>query len=233
MAKKRKRAPGGGRKPNPNKKVMFSTRLEPHVMAALKAGAETWPQKNISTFAEHLINKGLQEREEEARDPALKALLHVVAQLAERFSGVRLVSEKGSHRLENPTRWRTDLFYFRAFKFAVRRLLDALEEPPENPAADKMRMKAAAARLEKSGKRIEWQKAFIKNYESPERFAKWEFVKLWMNATRTDPLTERQRETFRKYPEIGRLIEREFYGLSQAFRDLQLKPSSPTENAYD
>ena len=37
MTKTRKR---GGRPKNPNKKVMFSVRLEPYVMAALKAAAE-------------------------------------------------------------------------------------------------------------------------------------------------------------------------------------------------
>src|SRR6478735_6366005 len=149
MGKKRKRAPGGGRKPNPNKKVMFSTRLEPEVLAALKAGAETWPGKNISTFAEYLIDTGLHEREEARRDPALKALLFLIANLAERFSGVRFVSEAGV-RLEKPTQWRTDLFYFRAFRFAIQRLLDTLEEPPRNQAADSARLKKAAAWLEKA-----------------------------------------------------------------------------------
>jgi hypothetical protein len=224
MAKKRKRAPGGGRKPKPNKKLPFSTRLEPHILAALKAGAQTWPSQNVSEFAEHLIDRGLREREEAKRDPALRALLFVIANLADRFSGLMLVSKTGG-RPKQPTRWRTDLFYFKAFKFAIQRLLDILEEPPKNQIADKIRLKEAAAKLEKSSGPPDWKQRFIKIYESPERFGKLELSKLLHAATRADAFNEWERFS----PEVRRVIQREWYGLSKAFRDLELKQLSPND----
>lgn len=122
MAKKRKRAPGGGRKPSPNKKVMFSTRLEPSVMAALKVGADTFPGKSVSAFAEFLIDKGLREREENARDPSVSAICFLISELAEYI------------RWPKPDGWHSNPFLFRAFKIAVARLLDALEPRGEMQA---------------------------------------------------------------------------------------------------
>jgi hypothetical protein len=106
-------------------------RVEPHILAALKAGAKKAPGKNVSTFAEYLIDKGLRQRAEEKRDPALKELLFFIGQIAQWASGRWVLIEK-EEQDRIPAFWRTDQFSYRAFKFAVRRLLDLLKEPPEN-----------------------------------------------------------------------------------------------------
>src|SRR5512139_1353371 len=113
MVRKKRRA-GGGRKPNPNKKVMFSTRLEPEVAARLKAAATKWPGKNVSALTERLISDGLRELEDRTRDPTLRALNYWIGQLAEHISGGFYVPS-GMGRAESLTAWRTDLYRFRAF----------------------------------------------------------------------------------------------------------------------
>ena len=78
--------------------------------------------ERFSTLTERLISDGLQEIEARERDPALRALLYMIARLAEYISGFSVTG--GS------TKWRTDQFQFVAFRSAVCRLLHLLEEPP-------------------------------------------------------------------------------------------------------
>jgi hypothetical protein len=223
--KGRKRAPGGGRKPNPNKKVMFSTRLEPEVMAALRAGAQTWPGQNISTFAEYLINKGLRDRDEAERDPALRGLLLLIANLADEISAVRLESHKFL-RSELRNRWRTDLFKFRAFKFAVKKLLDTLEEPPESSSMTAQeREKYAREAAEALGHNPEFTKLFVEIQKSPEALGASVFGNFWIRFTHSDlPFTDSERSIISKYPAMGRLMERENYDFHKARKALELKP---------
>jgi hypothetical protein len=62
----------------------------------------------------------------------------VIARLAEATTGGELLSDKYC-RSEVQREWRTDLFKFRAFKFAVKKLLDTLEEPPESTMTQEKR----------------------------------------------------------------------------------------------
>jgi len=223
MAKRRKRAPGGGRKPNPNKKVMFSTRLEPEVMAALRAGAQSWPGQNISTFAEYLIHKGLRDRDEAERDPALRGLLLLIARLAEQIAGGELMPDKNV-RSELQKQWRTDLFQFRAFKFAVKKLLDTLEEPPETITAQE-REKYAREAAKKFGNAPEFTRLFVETQKSPEAMGAWAFGNFWKGFTHSDlPFTENERIMMNKHPVLGRAMEREYYDFQKARKALELKP---------
>jgi hypothetical protein len=225
MVKKRKRAPGGGRKPNPNKKVAFATRLDPGVMAALKAGVKTWPGENLSTFTEYLINKALREREDEDRNPAIRALNYFITLLAEKISGpVSVVwetgvtvppqGEKRIRELERRDAWRTDPFLFKAFKFAVKRLLDTLEEPPGEirptviPSSSNIteRMRKALA--------------------SPEEFGALRFDTLWEHSHHSGTLTDQQQRIVRDFPTLGQDFMRRFYSLPKARSDLELKPNT-------
>jgi hypothetical protein len=209
----KKRDDRRGRPRDPNKKVMFSTRLEPHVLAALKAAAKTWPGRNLSTLAEHLIDKGLREREEERRDPALRALFYIVTQMANYLTNIVQVEDK-KHR--HPTSWRTDRLFFKAFKVAVRQLLDALEEPPKSsPAVDEIRREAAARA---SGGSPELNTAFHAVFTSPEKLGAYIFTSIWERATMVDPADFP--------PEIkAAWAKRQVYHLIDAVRDLELKPS--------
>jgi hypothetical protein len=223
MAKGRKRAPGGGRKPNPNKKVMFSTRLEPEVMAALRAGAQTWSDQNISTFAEYLINKGLRDRDEAERDPALQGLLLLIARLAEHIAGGELTPDKRVRSLIR-TEWRNDLFKFRGFKIAVKKLLDTLEEPPEPPpSTEKEHEELTRYLTENYGP--EYQKVYVEIHKSPEAFGAWMFGEFWTRFTKSHlPFTEDERSMMSKHPVLGRAMEREYYDFQKARKALELKP---------
>jgi hypothetical protein len=213
----RKRKPGGGRKPDPYKKVMFSTRLEPEVMAAIKTAAETWPGKNVSTFVEALIVEGLRERKNAQRDPALRALLHLIGNLAARISGEAYIVEP-SPGADTETEWRTDLFAFRTFKFAVRQLLDALEEPPGDLVGP-----VSEEALNEFGGSPELKSFLLETSRTPENYGAYIFAQLWSLANRATPLTAKGRELMREYPRTGAVWMDDFYGLPQARRDLQLK----------
>lgn len=225
MVKKRK--PGGGRKPNPNKKVMFSTRLEPHVMAALKAGAEKWPGGNVSTFTERLINDGLREREEAARDPALRALLYMIARLSAYISG-------GAYETDDPgkslllARWRSDPFQFMAFKFAVIKLLNLLDEPAGEllppPDFDEEIAKEYAQGF---GTDHPLHNLFLQASKSPEAYGVLSLFLLWHQGRGAKPPSQQEdlRDFFEAAPDVGAVAEREFYAVPRARRELELKPT--------
>jgi hypothetical protein len=230
MVKRRK--PGGGRKPNPNKKVMFSTRLEPHVMAALKAGAEKWGAgKNVSAFTERLISDGLQDLEYKARDPALRGLIYFIAQLAEKISGP-VVLRRLSKEFQSTSEayyggatnasdlWRTDPFHFIAFKVAVKKLLDALEEPPGEirspiPGAERQKARFGTDEL---GERMR------KGLSTPEEYGAFNFELLWEQSQRSSPFSDFERKLYRGG--FGEAFLRTLYTLPRALRDLELKPKT-------
>ena len=200
MVKKRKRAPGGGRKPNPNKKVMFSTRLEPEVMAALKVAAQSWPGKNVSTFTEYLINNGLRERDEARRDPALQGLLFLIATLAERIAFANYAESK-ELRPKLQRLWRQDLLYFNAFKLAVRELLDALEKPPGT----------------------------LTDEDDPERIAFSIFQGFWRDAHETDEkIVEIKRRVMRNLaPHVAEMVNQEFLAIPRAWKAANTIDTAP------
>lgn len=208
MARRRKRAPGGGRKPNPNKKVMFSTRLEPHVMAALKTAAQTWPGKNVSILTERLINDGLRRRDEAERDPSLQALLFFIGQLAEHISGGIYEADKG-RAVEKTATWRTDLFKFRAFKVAVGMLLAAIPEPPST-MTDEQRMQAITETAEQFDAGPELFKLMIEMYKSPESYGASTFVNIWARAPGDREREIEIAEMVNENPRYGKIAESEF-----------------------
>jgi hypothetical protein len=203
---------------------MFSTRLEPQVMAALKAAAEKWPGGNVSTLAERLIHDGLREREEAQRDPAIKALLFMIAQLAERVSGAFYMPDKEARSRILPE-WRTHPFRFKAFKLLVQKLLDSLEEPA-GEIKPLFSEEAVRFSFESMGMPAEDIDGLVREdmrrTKTPEAFAATIFGALWAQANRGDaPLHEIERKLFQT--SIGKSAEREYYALPGARRDLELK----------
>jgi hypothetical protein len=211
---------------------MFSTRLEPEVLAQLKASAADWPGENVSAFTEFLINRGLAEREKQKRDQALRALLYCIAQLAERCGGIPTVKARWN--------WRTDPFLFRAFKLAVRKFLDALEEPSgeiKPPWASMLY--DSPEKLEIASTRTSSPELFkyivnqmMEDSKSPENYATYAFTEVWRQANNPAPEPdEYERAIFQALP-FGKALEREFYGLPKALRDLELK-SKPAAKPED
>ena len=136
MAKVRKRRPGGGRKPQGDirgKSKTFSTRITGETREALETEADV-SGRSISQVAESLLVLGLNTKREIERDAAMRALCFVIAELAHHVVGVHIFGKDGK---EQPAAsWRTTRFFFRAFKIAVGKVLDALEPAGEIETVD-------------------------------------------------------------------------------------------------
>jgi hypothetical protein len=168
-----KRAPGGGRKPKGQFSQLSSTltiRIPDDMRRQLEEEASARNESLAQRLMWHLRQSFNREQEKE-RDPALQALLFLIAQLVEHMTVAILEPHKDVRSLSR-SRWRKDLFLFRAFKIAVGKLLDAMEEPPGplrplppvehppdlNPKLDKL---------------------FEEVRKSPEAFADWHFSTIW------------------------------------------------------
>jgi hypothetical protein len=84
---KRKRRPGGGRKPSgefPGKSATFTTRIQPSTRRALEQAAKDRPDKSISAAAEHILKTVLLRQSGEPRNNALAAALVLLAENIER-----------------------------------------------------------------------------------------------------------------------------------------------------
>jgi hypothetical protein len=126
--KKRKRAPGGGRKPSgefAGLSAPFNVRMPPWLRAQLQAAAKRGGRSMSQELISRLASSFSRERED-ARDPAMRALCYLIADTASSVSGlVRIEDGKPVHD------WRTNPFMFEAFKLAVGYLLDALRPKGE------------------------------------------------------------------------------------------------------
>src|SRR5215510_10841516 len=130
---KRKRAPGGGRKAKAGPTSSLTFRIPDDLRKHLEREAAEKAVNVSDRLLWHLRRSFNRQRDEE-RDPALQGLLVLIARLAEDIAGGEYTANKEArswHRRE----WRIDLFNFRAFKFAVKKLLDTLEEPPKSSSS--------------------------------------------------------------------------------------------------
>jgi hypothetical protein len=217
----RKRAPGAGRKPAgpiSGKLSNFSTRITKETRSALESEASATGQ-SISQVAERLIRAGLTSSRD--RDPAMRALCFLIAQLAGHIVGPKLMEVEGS-KSEIPLYcWRSSPFFYRAFKIAVGQLLDALE--PRGPIRQYDRVITTnEAELDPSLKR------YLESFKTPEARAEYS-VDYILTAFRSVPhWTEAVREEQRKFVSDAEnpTLTREFYAMPDAARDLAIKPKS-------
>jgi hypothetical protein len=212
-------------------------------MAALKASAKTWPGENVSAFTEYLINKALRVREEEARNRSLRALNYFIAKLGEKIGSpvfyftndpaiigpppnsipTRREQDKILHGYRLSDWWRTDPFRFRAFKAAVRKLLDTLEEPPgelRSPVPEHVREKVEFGepwRTERMRKAL----------RTPEEYGAFIFAELWAwsesSATQWTPLSDLEKQFHEEMPLWAKARLDQAYTLPKARGDLELK----------
>jgi hypothetical protein len=113
---RRKRAPGGGRKPRgefSNKRAQLATRVTIETRKALDAAARK-SGFSLSQEIEHRLRDSLMGTDKADRDPATAALSHLITRSAETISVI-------SKRPWNGNRWCID-----ALKFAVIKLLDQI-----------------------------------------------------------------------------------------------------------
>ena len=126
---KRKRAPGGGRKPTGDirgKKAWFSTRVTNETRAALDDEAAA-TGKSVSQVAEALLIEALTIRREVSLNDPMQALAYVISQLA----------NVTCHGLDRD--WRTDPFMFQALKLAIGNFMDGIAPAGEIKVSDQRR----------------------------------------------------------------------------------------------
>jgi hypothetical protein len=206
-----KRAPGGGRKPAgpiSGKLSNFSTRITQETRAALDAEAKAAGQ-SVSQIAERLIRAGLAAERE--HDRPIRALCFVIAELASNIVGPRL--KHSDHALYD---WRSDPFFYRAFKIAVGQLLDALEPPGPIKAYKVTAEEADHPSI----------KRYLESFKTPEARAEDSVDYILAALSQAPRQTAEQREEQRKLAELHPSSMREFYGMPDAARDLAIKPRS-------
>ncbi len=148
---------------------------------------------------------------DKARDPAMQALCFLIAETAQQTAGLN----KATHR---ELYWRTNPFYFRAFKIAVGKLLDALEpkgdiEPPLEMQFNVTTEEAGAL-----------ENDFLKSFRDPESRGGYAARSIWASL-RNVPLHTREedketKERLRVRSQAAYF--RELYGMPNAARDLQI-----------
>ena len=194
---------------------------------------------NVSDRLLWHLRRSFNRQREEERDPALQGLLVLIARLAQNVTHEEFVTDKYM-RSRLQSEWRTDLFQFRTFKFAVKKLLDTLEEPPELPPqlaslpilTEGEREEAVLKTLEDFGASPEVNKLYLEIHKSPEAMGAWVFGHLWTRFTHSHlPFTENERSMMSKDPVLGVAMEREYYDFQKARKALELKP--PREDLFE
>ena len=175
----------------------------------------------------HLRQSFNRERDRE-RDPALQGLLFLIASLAERLSTEIYRGDEIAHK---HNLWRTDNFKFKAFKVAVKKLLDALEEPSPKPPFPEAGMRKV---FQKWSTDPEFLKAKADIYKSPETLGASAFTDLWSDMIRSDqPFTDADYKKIREveidypdHPNYARNLKRYNYGLHDARKALEINPKT-------
>src|SRR6516164_3308099 len=215
MMAKRKRAPGGGRKRlGPSVARNLTIRIDDELRERLEVevGKRAQRRRNWNLSQEILmrLNQSLSREQERGRDPAMRALLFLIGELAENIIA-------GS---DFRMKWHKNPFLFQALKLGTTKVLDAIAPPGE---------------IESPYKVPKVSEAFANCHRTPEDAA--ESSAFYVLSRLYDPrlLTRlfagdisRLRAEPDKYPD-GMLdeVEREYYGMSAALRDLGIEVEEP------
>jgi hypothetical protein len=219
--KKRKRAPGGGRKARSGPTSNFTFRIPDDLRRELEE--EATDNATVSERVLWHLRRSIARKHEEERDPALQKLLLLIGMLAEEITGGELMADE-FFRSKIRHEWRTDLHKFRAFKFAVKKLLDTLEEPPDS-MTEQERERLAKESLEKWGGPPEFNRLFIEAQKSPEAMGAWVFNNFWTRLSKSHlPFTKEEQEAMVEFPDLGQKMKREYYDFRKVRSALELKP---------
>jgi hypothetical protein len=210
MATKQKRAAGGGRKPKGDFSQVVSP-LSIRMRADMREQLEAAANANGRSISQELLGRlqgSFRDDRDKARDPAIRALCFLIAQLAGEVSG--LTDTKGRPLFD----WRTDRFFYKAFKLAVSQVLDALEPSGEIRPPQLI----ADAVFEGQEGLINAIKA---SYETPEVRADMAAKILLSQLQRADPHSD----SIRQLPQNHRAkVESAAFGYEDARDDLRIKP---------
>ena len=213
LSPKRKRAPGGGRQPSGAFSKLTSP-LSVRMPAEMREELEVAAKESGKSLGQELLRRlqdSFNRDRDKARDPAMQALCFLIAETAQQTAGLNKATHRELH-------WRTNPFYFRAFKIAVGKLLDALEpkgdiEPPLEMQFNITTEEAGAL-----------ENDFLKSFRDPESRGGYAARSIWASL-RNVPLHTREedketKERLRVRSQAAYF--RELYGMPNAARDLQI-----------
>jgi hypothetical protein len=132
---KRKRRPGGGRKPSgefPGKYATFTTRIQPETRRALDEATRKSRHRSVSATAEFILKQGLKKPSGEPRNHSLACAVAILAERIEQAAGER---------------WRQDQFTGLALRYAVEALLFHFAPTPEGVPAVPPAVEKAAEKM--------------------------------------------------------------------------------------
>lgn len=210
MAKKR--APGGGRKPKGDFSALVSalTIRMPSDMRKLLDLAAADSGKSVTQEILGRIRTSFQRDREKAPKTEVRALCFLIAKLASDVVGSR--NSDGWQRYS----WRSDRFFFCAFKTALVELLDQLEPQGE------LRLPTITPTALESSNEI--MREELQSFGSPEERGKYIAKMRWKVLLNADPNIDL--DFLDMLPEGSDLkaeIRRESYGMADARDDLQIK----------
>jgi Arc-like DNA binding domain len=195
--KKRKRAPGGGRKPSGDfgeLTVKFSVRMPASMREELKRSAKKRGRSDGQELLARLQGSFNRDRKLN-RDQNLQALCFLIAEAAEAID----------RRM-----WQSNPFFFEAFRLTVAKLLDGLRPP------GKIRFPMDKQPREKQG-------LLYRVHKTPKAYS--EFVLAGIVAALNRPTPPREEyeeyaEIARRWPEITARWDAQFFGMTDAKRHL-------------
>ena len=225
---KRRRAPGGGRKPaGPFSELreVMSIRVTTEMRDNL-AKAATANKRSVTQELLHRLQWSFDEDHKNYRDPATAALCFLFADLAENVHGADF-------------EWRSDPFLFQAFKIGVSKMLDGLPQPAgkvEKPALLQAMLERLSA--DNPTNKTEWVKRerelLTQITKSPEAWgadaAGRTLAAYFKPSIRYKDFEPRQKELDAMtsipglFSKVLRHQENTFYRMERARRDLDLKP---------
>ena len=223
---KRKRAPGGGRKPKAgNSTSSLTIRIPDDMRERLEVEATAKNDSVAGVLLGHLRRSFNREAERE-REPAMRALCFLIAETAHQVVGLHVTNEDAT-RDEPQFSWRWSPFFYRAFKLAVGQILDALE-PKGDIERPQIKMKLIGRNPEDQKKLDSFVTRLMRSFESPEERANYAADYILNYSLGTIPqLSEKEREIERQH--LSRMQSpsawRQFYGMPDVAKDLMIKPT--------
>jgi hypothetical protein len=224
--KKRKRAPGGGRKPK-GEFASLAANLTVRMPNEMRTQLDRAAGKSGRSLAQELLWRlrlSFQRDSEKEREPAMRALCFIIAETARQIEGVHLTSGEKEASLYH---WRTDPFFYKAFRLAVGMILDALS-PPGELVKPGITPKDQVPEDEDRPAVDRW----LKSYETPDARAAY-VADAVLNSLRTAPAMskserEEQQQMLASF-NVPPAFWREFYGMPNAARDLQLEKAKSSK----
>jgi hypothetical protein len=221
----RKKHPGG-RKPQGEYSelaVHMSMRMPKQMHKRLTAEARARKRSATQELLRRLDNS-FKEDERKTRDPAMQALCFLIAETAHQVVGPHEFNT--GTKTETPMGegdWRSNPFFFRAFKLAVAQILDALQ-PPGDADAPRVRTEMLPAATQEGAPLAAWLK---RSFESPEARADYAAMQV------LGSLMEVSKQSIEALNESASLLRRmgnashlrEHYGMVNAVKDLQISKS--------